>query len=156
MKDDHLGIRTVEMMPANSPPHIFRDGDAAFLTGDVVNSLDFGCPAVTVSIADDQVLLGEGLGEVETTAEKRVPVNRRAELRALLRHASLDCGSHTRDVTFVLRTKVDRVPFQASQNDGLNQFGIIGHLSVFVLYHTLKQWGIGLDSLRFGEVSAET
>jgi hypothetical protein len=152
VKYDHLRIRSLEMMPTNFFPHIVRDGDAALLTSDVVNSLDLGCPPVTVCISNDQVLLGERLGEVEAAAEKRVPIDRRAERGGLLRPASLDCGFHTRDVILVLRTKVDRVPFQAGQDDGLNQFGIIGHHNIQVLYHPKTEE----ESVWVGEVSAET
>src|SRR5580658_4117238 len=118
------------MMATNFLSHVFRDGNTAFFASDVVHALDFGGSPVAVSIADNQVLLGEGLGEIEATAEKGVPVDRRAEHGALLRHASLDRGFDTRDVVFLLRAKVYGIPFQAGQDDGLNEFGIIGHHSV--------------------------
>ena len=112
------------MMPADLASDVIGNRDAPSLAGDVVNSLDVGCVAMTISIADDQVLFRQLISEIETAAQKMFSGDRIPKRCALFRNCSLDGGLDLLRLGMVHLLKVNRMFFQTSQDDGLNEFGI--------------------------------
>jgi hypothetical protein len=58
VEHDHLGVRSVKVMPSDFGADEIRHGDASFLTDDVMNALDVGRVAPAVPVADDEMLFG--------------------------------------------------------------------------------------------------
>jgi hypothetical protein len=120
-------------MPADFAANVLRDGDAPLLASDVVDPLDVGGVTVAVSIGDDEMLFLQVLGEVEAAAKKMFPCDRIAEAGAFFRGGALDGGLDLLYFGVVNLSKIDRVPFETRQDDGLDKLRIGWHHTVSAL-----------------------
>ena len=55
VEHDHLGVRPMEVMPADFRADVVGHSDATLFAGDVVDAFDVGRIAVPEAIADDEM-----------------------------------------------------------------------------------------------------
>jgi hypothetical protein len=127
VKQDHFGIRSVEVMSADFRPDVVRNSDPPFFTHYVVDAFNVSGVPIAISIADDEMLFREFLGEVETATQEMFPGDWIAKRSVLFRSGSLDGGLDLFNLGFVHSSEIDRILFGTGQDNGLNEAGIDWH-----------------------------